>query len=113
MHREHAVFIIPQCITFAAGLTLYFLVSKKCAMKLTNFRVITVLVATVGINIVLLIILSIAEVSFNILVPAVTSVTQVEQLILLVLVLSSKKVYLAYKTACIKDTRPPKNQQQV
>ena len=113
VYGEYAVFIILQCITFAAGLTLYFLVSKKCTMKSTNFRVTMVLVTTVGVNIVLLIILSIAEVSFDILVPAVTSVTLAEQLILLALVLSSKKAHLAYKTACIKDTRPPNNQQQV
>ena len=72
-----------------------------------------VLVTTVGINIVLLIILSIAEVSFNILAPAVTSVTLVEQLTLLALVLSSKKVLSVWKTACKEDTRPPNNQQQV
>ena len=112
---EFSVFIILQCVTFAVGLTLYFLVSKKCcAMKSTNFRVTMVLVATVGINIILLLILIVAEVSFTVLIPVVTSGSLAEQLILLIVYLSSKKVSLVCKTACagINDTRAPSNQQQ-
>ena len=93
VYGELLVFIILQCITFAVGLTLYFLASKKCcAIKSINFRVTMVLVATVGINIILLIILTVAEAPNNILIPIVTSGTLAEQLILLALCLSSKKV---------------------
>ena len=110
---EYAMFIILQCITFAVGLTFYFLVSKNCcAVKSINFRVTMVLVATVGIHTVLLIILIITEVPFTILIPAVTSGNLVEQLILLIVFLSSKKVLLVCKTAwLIKDTKSSNNLQ--
>ena len=114
VYGEMVVFIILQFITFAIGLTLYFLASKKCcAMKSTNFRVTMVLVATMGINIILLFILTIAKVPYTILIPVVTSATLAEQSILLIVFLLSKKVILACKIACLKDTRPPNNQQQV
>ena len=115
VYGEFVVFIILQCITFSVGLTLYFLVSKKCSvMKSTNFRVIMVLVAIVGINIILLLILIVAKVSFTILIPVVTSGSLAEQLILLIVYLSSKKVSSVCKTACtgVNDTRAPSNQQQ-
>ena len=87
------VFIILQYITFAVGLTLYFFVSKKCCvMNSTNFRVTMTLIATVGYNIILLIILTIAQVPYSILITVVISGTLVEQIILLTLFLSSKKV---------------------
>ena len=115
VYGEYAMFIILQYITFAVGLTLYFLVSKNCcAVKSTNFRVTMVLVATVGIHIVLLIILIITEVQFTILIPAVTSGYLLEQLILLIVFLSSKKVLLVCKTLwSIKDTRSSNNLQLV
>ena len=101
VYGEFVVFIILQCIAFAVGLTLYFLVSKECcAMKSTNFRVIMVLVGTMGYNVILLIILSVAEVPYSILITAVISGTLVEQLILLTLFLSSKKVLLACRIVC-------------
>ena len=110
---EFGVFIILQCITFAVGLTLYFLVSKKCcAMKSTNLRVTMALVATVGINIVLLVTLKKAQVPFGILIPTVTSGTLVEQLILLTLFLSSEKVRLVCKAVCTKDTQMKKTTKQ-
>ena len=100
------IFIILHCIIFAVGLILYFLVSKKCcATKSTNFRVTMALVATVGINLVLLIILTIAvQVPESILIPAVSSGTLAEQLILLALLVSSSKVRLAFKTPGTKDS---------
>ena len=105
VYGEFIVFIILQCITFAVGLILYFLVTKKCcAMKSTNLRVTMALVATVGINIFLLIILTIAGVPQSILVVIVTSGTLIEQVILLALFLSSKKVLVACKTVCVKAT---------
>ena len=114
VYGEMVVFIILQFITFPIGLTLYFLASKKCcAMKSTNFRVTMVLVAIMGINIILLLILTIAKVPYTILIPVVTSATLAEQSILLIVFLLSKKVILACKIACLKDTRPPNNQQQV
>ena len=71
-----------------------------------------VLVATVGINILLLIILIITEVPFTTLIPVVTSGNLVEQLILLIVFLSSKKVLLVCKTAwLIKDTKSSNNLQ--
>ena len=118
---ELFVYIILQCVTFAVGLTLYFLVSKKCcAMKSINFRIAMVLVATIGINIILLMTLTMAEVSHSILIPAVTSGTLIEQLVLLALFLSSKKVLLVCKATCMqcnmqnymstmKQARPPKD----
>ena len=79
VYGEMVVFIILQFITFPIGLTLYFLASKKCcAMKSTNFRVTMVLVATMGINIILLLILTIAKVPYTILIPVVTSATLAE-----------------------------------
>ena len=111
---EFGVFIILQCITFAVGLTLYFLVSKNCcAMKSINFRVTIALVATVAIHIILLLILIVAEVSFIVLIPVVTSGNLVEQLVLLIIFLSSKKVLLVCKTVWLKDTKSPNNQQLV
>ena len=98
VYGELVVFIVLQCITFAVGLTLYFFVSRKCcAMKSINFRISMALIATVGINIILLMILTIADVSLNIIIPAVTSGTLLEQLVLLALFLSSKKVLLVCK----------------
>ena len=103
VYGELLVFIILQCVAFAVGLALYFLVSKKCcAMKSINVRITMVLVATVGINIILLIILTVAEVSVSILIPAVTSATLIEQLVLLALFLSSKKVLLVCKATCMQ-----------
>ena len=110
VYGEFTLFIILQCITFAVGLTLYFLVTKKCcAMKSTNLRVTMALVATVGINILLLIILTIAEVSQSTLVVIVTSGTLIEQIILLALFLSSKKVLIACKAVCAKATQQSSN----
>ena len=71
-------------------------------MKSMNFRITMVLVATIGINIILLIILTVAEVSVSILIPAVTSATLIEQLVLLALFLSSKKVLLVCKATCMQ-----------
>ena len=100
---ELLVFTILQCVTFAVGLTLYFLVSKKCcAMKSINFRITMVLVATIGINIILLMTLFIAEVSHGILIPVVSGGTLIEQLVLLALFLSSKKVLLVCKATCMQ-----------
>ena len=111
---EFGVFIILQFITFAVGLTLYFLVSKTCyAMESTNFRVTMVLVATIGVHITLLIILIIAEVPYSILIPVVTSGSLIEQLILLIVFLSSKKVLFVCKTAWLKNSRQPSNNQQL
>ena len=98
VYGELVVFIVLQCITFAVGLTLYFFVSRKCcALKSINVRVSMALIATVGINIILLMILTIADVSLKIIIPAVTSGTLIEQLVLLALFLSSKKVLLVCK----------------
>ena len=111
---EFGVFIILQFITFAVGLTLYFLVSKTCyAMESTNFRVTMVLVATIGVHITLLIILIIAEVPYSILIPVVTSGSLIEQLILLIVFLSSKKVLFVCKTAWLRNSRQPSNNQQL
>ena len=82
-------------------------------MKLMDFRVTMVLVATVGIYLILLIIFIIAEVPYTILIPVVTSSNLVEQLILLIVFLSSKKVLLVCKTAWLKDTRLFNNQKPV
>ena len=110
VNGELIVFIILQCITFSVGLTLYIFVSKKFfAMKSTNFRVTMALVATVGINIILLTILTIAGVPSSIRFPTVTSGTLAEQLILLALFLSSKKVCLVCKTAYTNDIKPSNN----
>ena len=104
VYGEFAVFIVLQYITFAIGLTLYFLVANNCCMmKSTNFRVTMALIATVGINIVLLISLRKARIPFTILIPAVTIGTLAEQVILLVLFLSSNKVLLACRSACAKE----------
>ena len=101
VNGEFLVFIILQFVTFAVGLTLYFLVSKKCCiMKSINVRITMALVATLGINIILLISLTLAQVSLTILVPVVTSSTLIEQLVLLALFLSSKKVLLVCKATC-------------
>ena len=109
------IFIILQCIIFAVGLILYFLVSKKCcATKSTNFRVTMALVTTVGINLVLLIILTMAvQIPRSVLIPVVSSGTLAEQLILLALLVSSSKVCLTFKTAGTKDSlqKIPKNHQ--
>jgi len=112
VYVEYSVFILLQYIVFAVGLTLYFLVSKTCcAMESTNFRVTLVLVATVGIHIALLIILIIAEVPYSILIPVVTSGSLIEQSVLLIVFLSSKKVLLVCKTAWLKNSRQPPNNQ--
>ena len=104
VYGEFTVFIVLQYVTFAIGLTLYFLVSNNCCMmKSTNFRVTMALVATVGINIALLISLRKARIPFDILIPAVTIGTLAEQVILLVLFLSSNKVLVACRSACAKD----------
>ena len=103
VHGIIGMFIILHCIAFAVGLKLYFLVSKKCAMKSIDFRVTTALVATVGINAVLLIILTIAEVPQSIRNTPVNGGTLLEQLVLVILFLSSKKVILVCKTACTKE----------
>ena len=113
IHSMIGVFIILQFIIFAAGLILYFLVSKKCcATKSTDFRVTMALVATVGINLVLLIILSIVEAPQSVSIPVVSSGTLAEQLILLALFVSSSKVHLAFKTAVRKDSLMKKSTQQ-
>jgi len=101
VYGEFGLFVILQYITFAIGLTLYFLVSKKCcAMKSTNCRVTMVLVAIVGYNITLLIILTIAQVRYSILITVVNSGTLVEQIILLTLFLSAKKVLSTCRIVC-------------
>ena len=113
VHGMLGMFIILHFITFAVGLRLYFLVSKKCAMKSTDLRVTTALVATVGISAVLLIILTIAKVPQSIRSTIVNAGTLIEQLVLVVLFLSSKKVKLVCKTACTKeDTTMTKTTQQ-
>ena len=103
VHGILGVFIILHCITFAVGLRLYFLVSKKRAMKSTDFRVTIALAAIVGINAVLLIILTIAKVSSIIRGTIVNGCTLIEQLVLVILFLSSKKVILVCKTAFTKE----------
>ena len=109
LYIEFGVFIVLQYVTFAIGLTLYFLVTKNCCtMKSTNFRVTLAMVATVGINIVLLLTLKKASIPFSILILAVTGGTLAEQVILLALFLSSNKVLLACKSACAKDTQMKK-----
>ena len=103
VNGEFLVFIILQFVTFAVGLTLYFLVSKKCCiMESINVRITMALVATLGINIILLMILILAQVSLTILIPVVTSSTLIEQLVLLALFLSSKKVLLVCKATCMQ-----------
>lgn len=112
VYGELGIFVVLEYITFAAGLTLYFLVSKNCcAMKSTNFRVTMALTATVGINLVLLVSLNKARVPVNILIPAVTTSTLIEQLILLALFLSSNKVISACRSACGKDAHKHITQQ--
>ena len=109
VYAEFSVFIVLQYVTFAIGLTLYFLATKNCcAMKSTNFRVTMALVATVGINVALLISLKKARIPFSILIPAVTTGTLAEQVILLALFLSSNKVLLACRNASAKDMQMKK-----
>lgn len=100
VYGELSVFVVLEYVTFAVGLTLYFLVSKSCcAMKSTNFRVTMVLIATVGINLILLVSLNKARVPVNILIPAVTISTLIEQMILLAIFLSSNKVLFACRSS--------------
>lgn len=100
VYGELAIFVILEYMTFAVGLTLYFLVSKNCcAMKSMNFRVTMVLTATVGISVVLLLSLNKARVPVNILIPAVTSSILTEQIILLTLFMLSNKALSTCKSA--------------
>ena len=90
---ELAVFVILEITVFSIGLSLYFLVNKSCcAMKSTNLRVAVTLSATIGINIIILVILYVVGVQSNVIILSVTSGTAVEQIILLTLFLSSRNV---------------------
>ena len=90
---ELAMFIVLEFIVFFIGLTLYFLVTKSCCGVIsTNLRVAITLAATIGINIIILVVLNGVSIPSNLYILSITCGTALEQVILLVLFLSSRNV---------------------
>ena len=90
---ECAVLVIFEVVLLSTGLGLYFLVSKSCCkLSTTKVRVVIALAATVGINIILVVVLYMTEVSYEVFNFSATTGTLVEQVILFFIFLSSRKV---------------------
>ena len=90
---EFLLLVISEIVLLSIGLGLYFLVNKDCCKSsTTTVKVVVALLATVGINIILLITLYLVKVPYEVYNFSATNGTLVEQIILFFIFLSSRKV---------------------
>ena len=87
------IWLFVETLLLTVGLILYFLNTKKCCVTSTSrdFRVSTVLVATVDLNIIVFVIFLFVDLS-KVIGILLTAITAIQQAILLILFITSSKV---------------------
>ena len=87
------IWLFVETLLLTVGLILYFLNTKKCCVTSTSrdFRVLTVLVATVDLNVIVFIIFLFVDFS-KVIAILLTAVTAIQQATLLILFTTSSKV---------------------